>query len=364
MKKIPLTIAIAKGDGIGPEVIEEALKILHIIEENTDYSFQYYDTPVGGQVWKETGSNLPEKSLEAMQKSRAILLGATGLPGLPLGTAESAILKIRQNFNQYVNLRPVKLLEAIRDKCPLKDEYIQNGIDIHIIRENTESLYAKIGGILHEDCAINNMIYTRKGVERIVRYAFEYATRLRHHEIINVDKANLLECSQFWRSIFTHIGGDYPQIEKKHFYVDAFCQWLIRQPSSIHTVVTENMFGDIISDEAAYLVGSLGMGASGNINPEGISMYEPIHGSAPDIAGQGIANPIGAILSVKLMFEESFHDPNIGQAIENAVSRSLFLGRTVDLISEKYKAHKHPNTLSTAEMGSLIATELHNELKQ
>ena len=325
-------IAIARGDGIGPEVVAEGIKIMKILEKYSDYQFEFIETPLGGQVLKDTGTNLPQKSFDLMKKSDAILFGAIGLPDLPLGAAESAISKIRQGLDLYVNLRPIKLFESLRDKCPLKEEYIQDGIDMTIIRENTEGLYAKIDAEVSDNTVINKMIYTRKSVERIIKFGFEYAKNKGHSEIISVDKANLLECSQFWREIYLEIGKNYQGITQKNFYIDSFCQWLIRKPYSVQTVVTENMFGDIISDEAAYLIGSLGMAASGNINPGKVSMYEPIHGSAPDIAGKGIANPIGMILSIKLMLEESFGEKLYGNLIEKAVELSLEEGRTIDIL--------------------------------
>lgn len=357
-------IAIAHGDGIGQEVINEAVKVLTVISENSDYHLNLVETPVGGEIYKKYGTNLPEKSFQTIKKSDAILFGAIGLPDLPQGVAESAILKLRQGLELFVNLRPVKLFKPLEDICPLKPEFFPSGIDISIIRENTESIYAQIGGTINHETAINNMVYTRKAVERIIEYAFQFAQRKNHQEIISVDKANVLSCSQFWREIFTEKGKDFPNLKKTNFYVDAFCQWLIRSPSTIQTVVTENMFGDIISDEAAYLSGSLGMAASGNINPSGTSMYEPIHGSAPDIAGKNIANPIGAILSCKLMFEESFQDSNIGSMIETAVETTIQKFRTIDIFPRKLELQHNLKQVSCSEMGNLVADTLKNIMKK
>lgn len=356
-------IAVAKGDGIGPEVVNEALKILKVLQETANYQFELVETPIGGNVWKECGDSFPDKTFNAMKTCDAILFGAVGLPDIPAGVAESAILKMRQGMDQYVNLRPAKLYAPIRDKCPLKEEYIQKGIDMVIIRENTESLYSKIGGIVHGDAAVNSMVYTKRGVERIIKYAFEYAKRKGLDEVITVDKANILACSQFWRQHFHEIGKQYSSIKKGEFYVDAFCQWLIRKPYTVQAVVTENMFGDIVSDEAAYLIGSLGMAPSGNINPEGLSMFEPIHGSAPDIAGKGIANPIGTILAVKIMLEEAFQDTINGQLIEEAVIKALEEARTQDLVSSD-PALKKIKTLNTSQMGDLISEKLKALLKK
>lgn len=359
MKKI---IALTPGDGIGPEVVNEGVKILKIIDEFSDYDFEFRDAPAGGKIWKETGVSLPKKSIEIMEKSDAILFGAVGLPNLPQGVAELAILGIRQGFHQYVNLRPIKLYEALRDKCPLKDEYIGSGIDMTIVRENSEGVYSKIGGVVHGDAAVDTMIFTKTGVDRIIKYAFEYAKSKGHTKVTSVDKANILSSSQLWRERFTELSKNYPEMQTENFYVDAFCQWLIRKPYEIQTVVTTNMFGDITSDEAAYLIGSLGMAASGNINPEGVSMFEPIHGSAPDIAGKGIANPIGTILSIKIMMEESFRDSTIGNLIENAVEFSLSKGRTTDILPSN--PDHNLKQLKTQEMGKLIGDELKKLLKK
>jgi len=353
MKKI---IAVTEGDGVGKEVVPEGIKILKIVDNYSEFEFEYKYAPAGGEVWKETGINLPEKSWEVIKKSDALLFGAIGIPGLPQGVAESAIFKIRQELDLYVNLRPIKLYDAIRDRCPLKEEFIGQGIDITFVRENTEGLYKNIGE-LGDEKAHNIMEYTRRGCERIIKYAFEFAKKNDHKKVTSVDKANLLKPSQLWRKIFHEIASDYPDQKTEDIYIDAFCQWLIRAPYSYQTVVTGNMFGDIISDEGAFLIGSMGMASSGNIHPGKVSMYEPIHGSAPDIAGKNIANPIGTILSVKLMMQESFGQSKMGSEIEKAVEEALSEGRTVDIKNPDLK------TLSTKEMGNLISEKLKNRLK-
>lgn len=356
MKKI----AVVEGDGISPSIIAEGKKILEVVQAYTPLEFEFHDAPAGGNIYKKTGSSLPEASLKIMEASDAILFGAIGLPDLPQGVAEYAILKIRQYFDEYVNLRPVKLFKSAWDTCPLKDKYIGDGIDMVFVRENSEGLYAKIGGTLRKnEVATNLMVYTKKGVDRILHYAFQLAKdNPKFSKITSVDKANILACSQLWRERFHDIAKDYPGIETEDFYVDAFCQWLIRKPYTCQVVVTGNLFGDIVSDEAAYLLGSLGMAPGGNINPDGISMYEPIHGSAPDIAGKGIANPIGTILAVKLMLSETFKEYDIAAQIENSVDGALEEGRTVDI------KKKDLPTLSTVEMGDLIASKLKAILKK
>lgn len=351
-------IAVSKGDGVGPEVVNEAIKLMKTIAEYSEFEFEFQEAPVGGNVWKKYGTNLPKKSYEIIKNSDALLFGAAGLPDLPPGVAESVILKIRQGLDLYINLRPIKLFHTLRDRCPLKEEFIGKGIDIAFIRENTEGLYANKGVVLNNDKAENLMIYTRKGCERIIKYAFEYAKRFKHEKITSVDKANLLSPSKLWRQIFHEIGDEYPNFIKEDIYVDAFCQWLIRAPYKFQTVVTGNLFGDIISDEGAFLIGSLGMASSGNIHPDKVSMYEPIHGSAPDIAGKQIANPIGAILSVKLMLQESFKSQELSQEVENAIEDSLSVGRTEDI------RKKGLDTLTTSQMGDLIAKYLKKRLKR
>lgn len=351
-------IAITKGDGVGPEVVEEGMKILKTVEKYSDLSFEFKEAPAGGKVWKEMGQSLPDKTFTIIKESDALLFGAIGIPGLPQGVAESAILGIRQGLDLYVNLRPIKLFDALKDRCPLKDQYIGDGIDLTIVRENTEGLYANIGGIMKKEVAINNMIYTRSGCERIIEYAFQFAKKHNHRKITSVDKANILKPSQLWREIFEQIGKSYPKLEKENMYVDAFCQWLIRSPYDYETVVTGNLFGDIISDEGAFLIGSLGMASSGNIHPGQVSMYEPIHGSAPDIAGKNIANPIGTILSVKLMLEESFKQEEIAHDIEKSVEEALNEGRTIDI------ENKLLETLTTTQMGDLISEKLKSFLKK
>jgi len=354
MKKL---IAITEGDGIGKEVIPEGTKILKIISDYTEFEFEFQEAPAGGAIWKKYGESLPEKSFNTIKTSDALLFGAIGIPGLPQGVAEIAILKIRQDLDLYVNLRPIKLYDALRDRCPLKEEYIGKGIDMTIVRENTEGLYKNIGE-LKEDEAHNIMLYTRKGCERIIKYAFEFAKRMGHKKVTSVDKANILKPSQLWRKIFHEIASDYPDLQTEDIYIDAFCQWLIRTPYSYQTVVTGNMFGDIASDEGAFLIGSLGMASSGNIHPGKVSMYEPIHGSAPDIAGKGIANPIGTILSVKLMMQESFGQLELGNEIELSIEEALLEGRTKDIENPNLK------TLSTQEMGNLISEKLKSRLKK
>lgn len=355
MKKV---IAIIKGDGIGHEVVEEGIKILKIISKYSDLDIELREAPAGADVYKEYGTPLPNKSYETVKESDAILFGAIGRPEVPPGVAEKATFIIRQGLNMYVNLRPIKLYEVIKDCCPLKEEYIGKGIDISFIRENSEGVYSGFDHRLRNEVAQTVNICTRMATERIVKYAFEFAGKKGHQIVSSVDKANVMEASRFWRQIFHEISEDYPDMKTEDFYMDAFSLWLIRAPYRFQTVVTDNLYGDIVTDQAAILIGSLGMAPSGNINPEGTSMYEPSHGSAPDIAGKNIANPTATILSVKLMMEETFKFPEIAIEIEKSVIEALGEGRTVDLKNQNLK------TLSTIEMGNLIAEKLVKRLKK
>jgi 3-isopropylmalate dehydrogenase len=360
----PKTIALIPGDGIGKEVVPEGKKVLELISENTDYDFKFMEIAAGGEIWRKKGESISEASFIKLKSADSILLGALGIPGLPQGAAEYAVLKIRQEFNQYVNLRPVKLYEALQDICPLKRDHIGKGIDLSIIRENSEGIYRKIGGTIQDQTSIDTMIFTKTGVKRLIQFGFNFAMQNHHTKITSVDKANLLYTSQMWRSIFEEEGKKYADITKESYYIDAFCQWLIRAPHQFQTVVTSNMFGDIISDEAAYLVGSLGMGASGNINPEprGVSMFEPIHGSAPDIAGQNISNPIATILSVKLMFEHAFDDSHVGSLIDKAIENTLSKKRTIDIFPKTNTSKLE--RVSTQQMGDAIRKELLHLVKK
>jgi len=355
MKKI---ISICKGDGIGPEVVDEGIKILNAIANYSDFEFEFKEAPAGGGILKKFGTPLPSKSFEIIKNSDALLFGAIGLPDIPPGVAERATFQIRQGLDLYVNLRPIKLYDILRDKCPLKEEFIGEGIDLTFIRENSEGLYSGFDMNFKDNLAQTVDICTRAATERIIRYAFEVAKEKGHRKVTSVDKANVMEASRLWRKIFHEIRGEYPNIETEDFYMDAFSLWLIKAPFRFQTVVTDNLYGDIVTDQAAMLSGSIGMAPSGNINPGKISMYEPIHGSAPDIAGKNVANPIGTILSVKLMMEISFSSPSLGKEIENAVEEALKEARTVDIRNSSLK------TLSTREMGDLIADKLKIRLKK
>lgn len=352
-------VAVVRGDGIGPEIMEEGLKVLRAVSAATGPDLEFIEADIGGEVYLRTGEAVPDAAVKVMDECDAIYFGAVGLPPerLQPGIAEEAIFRIRFAYDQYVNLRPTKLYPGLEDYTPIRPEIAAQGVDMTIVRENTEGLYARQGGILRGetpdggDAATNVMIYTRKGVERVIRYAFELARRTGRKRVTNVDKANVLECSRFWTSIFEEISPGYPGIETDHAYVDAFTQWAIRNPSWYQIVVTENMFGDIISDLVAPLAGSLGMMPGGNICPGGKSMFEPIHGSAPRHAAKGVANPIATILAGKMMLEESFNETSAAELIEEAVKMVIAEGkvRTYDICGRR-----PGEAASTSQMGDAI----------
>ena len=251
----------------------------------------------------------------------------------------------------YANLRPVKLYPTLLEVCPLKNRIAEKGINYMVVRENSEGLYSKQGGISKE-VATDINLFTRKGVERIIRYAFAVAKKLGKKKVTSVDKANILSAGLFWRQHFEEISKEFLEFKTESIYVDAMTQYMIRCPHCYDVIVTDNMFGDIITDEAAETVGSLGMGAGANVNPDGISMFEPIHGSAPDIAGKGIANPIGTILSMELMLE-LFGEKEAAKAISRAVEETLNAGiRTKDIALPSEKP------VSTSQMGDEIAKRI------
>jgi len=353
-------VAVVRGDGIGPEVMEEGLKVLRTVSEVRGIDFDFIEAEGGGETYLRTGQVIPDASRDAMDDADAIYFGAVGLQPerLKPGIAEEAIFQIRFAYDQYVNLRPTKLYPGLEAFTPVKDEILKKGVDVTIVRENTEGLYCRQGGILRGegpeggDVATNIMVYTRRGVERVIRYAFELAERRGLRRVTSVDKANVLVTSRFWAGIFQDVASEYEGIETDHAYVDAFTQWAIRNPSWYQVVVTENMFGDIISDLLAPLSGSLGMMPGGNICPGGKSMFEPIHGSAPRHAGKNVANPIATILAGKMMLEEAFREEEAANLIERAVMDVIREGkvRTYDICG------KRPGeAASTSQMGDAIA---------
>ena len=331
---------------------------------------EYIYAEAGGEAYLKYGTPIPDETWDICDEADAIYFGAVGLlpEKLKPGIAERALLEIRFHYDQYVNLRPTKLYRGLEEYVPLKREIVEKGIDFVVVRENTEGAYAQQGGILRGevpgevgDCATNIMLYSKKGVERIVRYAFEYAKRHGLNRVTCVDKANVLAVSQYWRSIFDIIKKEYPSISTDYAYIDAMTQWVIRAPHYYQVIVTENLFGDILSDLCAPLAGSLGMMPGGNINPDGKSMFEPIHGSAPKYAGKNVANPIATILAGKMMLEEAFGMEKEAKIIDDAVQRVILEGkvRTYDICGKK---PGEANT--TGQMGDAIAEKVKEIAKE
>jgi len=340
------SIAVLPGDGIGKEVINEGLKILNFMEEKYSFNLKFEEFDVGAERYLKSGELIPDSLLKRLETFDAIYLGAVGDPKVPAGVLEHGILlKLRFHFDQYVNLRPIKLLN---DRfSPLKKKGV-NEINFTVIRENTEGLYAGIGGILKKDTqdevAIQEMISTRKGVERIIRYAFEYAKNNKG-KLTLCDKSNVLTYSHgLWLRVFEELKMEYPDVQTDHYYVDAITMKMVRNPEIFDVIVTCNMFGDIITDLGAEIQGGMGLAASGNINPNSVSMFEPVHGSAPDIAGKGIANPIAAILAAAMMLEY-FGRKDLAGKVEGAIKIS---------IEENLLSQDMGGNLSTSEVGDEI----------
>lgn len=351
-----LKIAVLGGDGVGPEVTSEAVRVLRVVAERHGHTFEFEERPVGGVAIKQSGTPLPATTLEACLASDAVLLGAVGAPEhdklAPEARPEAGLLALRNGLGVYANLRPVISYEAISECSPLRSEVVRDS-DILIVRELLGGLYfGQPRGFLSEanhDSAFNTMRYSVPEIERIARVAFE-AALVRRKKVTSVDKANVLETSQLWRKVVTRVAEEYPSVAVEHLYVDACAMHLIMTPRNFDVLLTENLFGDILSDEAAVITGSLGMLASASIGGS-VGLYEPVHGSAPDIAGKGVANPLGAITSAALLLRYSAHLEQEAKAVEAAIRAVLEAGyRTPDLYRG---AGQH--MVSTSEMGSLVA---------
>ena len=350
-------IALIRGDGIGPEVVGEAVKVLDQVGEKFGHSFTYTDVLMGGCAIDAVGKSYPDGTAEACKACDAVLLGAVGGPKWghstdPEKRPETALLSIRKDLGLYANLRPAALRPALADACPLKRETADKGIDLMMVRELTGGIYfGQKERYQTEDRgeeASDRMAYSEKEIERIGRRAFELA-RLRRKKVASVDKANVLETSRLWRQVMHHLAEEYSDVEYEDVLVDNAAMQLVRDPSQFDVVVTENMFGDILSDEASMITGSIGLLPSASIGDTAPGLYEPIHGSAPDIAGQDKANPIATILSVAMMLRYSFHLAAEADAVERAVDAVLADGyRTADIAKAGEKA------IGTVEMGRLI----------
>jgi 3-isopropylmalate dehydrogenase len=342
-------IAVIPGDGTGPEVVNEGIKVLNVVAANCGFGLNFSHYNLGGEHYNATGELLPDHQLESLARSDAIYLGAIGHPEVRPGILEKGILlKLRFRFDQYINLRPVKLYEGV--DTPLKDKGPEH-IDFVIVRENTEGLYTGAGGCFKRDTpdevAIQESINTRKGVERCIRYAFDYCLkRNKAKKLTLCGKTNVLTYAfDLWQRTFNEVANDYPDIKTDYAHVDAICMWMVKNPEWFDVIVTDNMFGDIISDLAAMIQGGMGIAAGANINPGGISMFEPIGGSAPKYTGQQKINPLAGILAAGVMLEilgESKAASYIDAGVAKVLREDL-----IDLAAGKMG-------YSTAEVGDLV----------
>jgi 3-isopropylmalate dehydrogenase len=349
------TIAVIPGDGVGGEVVREGLRVLDRVASRFGFRYELVHYPFGADHYLATGETFPESALEEVRGMSAVYLGAIGDPRIEVGMLERAIIAgLRFRLDLFVNLRPIKLYAAhltpLRDKGPAD-------IDFVVVRENTEDLYTGMGGIFKkgtpDEVAIAEMIFTRKGVERVVRYAFDLARRRgqarganakRPPKLTLVDKANAIRIMDLWTRVFEEVGREYPEVERDHNYVDACTMWMVKNPEVYDTMVVSNLFGDIITDLGAMLQGGMGIAASGNIHPGKVSMFEPIHGSAPKYRGQNVANPLAAIAAVQMMLDY-LGQTEAAAAVENAIASLLSSGRIPSLAA---------GVLKTSEIGDLV----------
>ena len=345
-----IKIAVIPGDGIGPEVVREGLKVLEAVAGPTGLKYELTHYDFGGDRYLATGEVLPEGALEELRGFDAIYLGAVGHPDVAPGVIEKGLLLgIRFGLDQYVNLRPIKLYPGVW--TPIKDKGPEE-IDFIVVRENTEDMYIGTGGFMHygtpDEVATQVAMYSRKGTERIIRYAFELARkRNKAKKLTMVDKSNVLTFGHdLWVRTFEAVAAEYPDIQKDHAYVDATCMWMVKNPEWFDVIVTTNMFGDIITDLGAMIQGGMGIAASGNINPTGTSMFEPIHGSAPKYAGQNVANPLASICALSMLLEH-VGETEAAARIERAITDILGSGKIPDL-----SAGECP---PTSEIGEMVA---------
>ena len=354
-------VLILPGDGIGPEIVAQAQRVLELVNEQDDLKLEFTEALVGGAAIDATGQPLPEETLEAARQSDGILLGAVGGPKWDTNPdfqirPEKGLLGIRSNLGLFGNLRPAILYPQLAQASTLKPEVVA-GLDILIVRELTGGIYfGQPRGVRTNADGLregyNTYIYNEDEIKRIGRVAFE-AARARNKRLCSVDKANVLEVTVLWREVMEELSAEYPDVELSHMYVDNAAMQLVRAPKQFDVVVTGNMFGDILSDAAAMLTGSIGMLPSASLNKDGLGMFEPCHGSAPDIAGQNVANPLATILSAAMMLRYSLNEGATADRIEAAVSKVLDQGlRTADIFSDGM------NKVSTKEMGDAVMAAL------
>lgn len=352
-------IAVIRGDGIGPEIVEQALKVLNKIADLYGHTFNYTDVDMGGCAIDKWGNPLPEEMLKRCVESDSVLLGAVGgekwnsVPGDM--RPEKGLLRLRAGMGVYSNNRPAKIWKQLADASPLRKEIVDKGIDFIIVRELIGGIYfgehttAEENG---ENKAVDVLAYTESEIERIGRIGFETA-RKRNKKLCSVEKSNVLDSSRLWKSVMHRLAEEYPDVELSDMLVDNCAMQIVKNPAQFDVIVTENMFGDILSDEASMITGSIGMIPSSSLGATACGLYEPIHGSAPDIAGMDTANPIGTVLSAAMMLRYSFDMPKEADAIENAVSAVLDEGfRTADIMSDGCEK------VGCSEMGKLIISKL------
>lgn len=354
-------ITLLPGDGIGPEVVAEGVKVLEAVAQARGHTFEFHEALLGAVAIDRTGSPLPPETLQAVEASDAVLMGAVGHPKyddptLPV-RPEQGLLGLRKAMEVFANLRPVRLFPALVHASTLKPEVVRN-TDIMVVRELTGDIYFGEPRLRGRDpgtgerWAVDTMAYRESEVRRVTHVAFRLA-RGRRRKVTSVDKANVLECSRLWREIVLEVASEYPDVTLEHMLVDACAMALIRTPAQFDVVVTSNMFGDILTDEASMLTGSIGMLPSASLGEGSRGLYEPIHGSAPSIAGQNIANPLGTILSTAMLLRHSLGLSAEAEAVERAVERVLQAGyRTADIAEEGC------TTVGTAEMGDLVVQHL------
>lgn len=351
-------ITLLKGDGIGPEIVDQAVKVLDKVSEKFNFTVEYDEALLGGCAIDTTGVPLPEETIAKCKASDSVILGAVGgpkwdtLPGS--NRPEAGLLGIRGALGLFANLRPAVIFGPLKSASPIKDEIIGGNLDIMIVRELTGGIYFGERGRKEVDgvpAAWDTEMYSIEEVERIARVAFDLAMK-RNKKLTSVDKANVLESSRLWRETVIRISAEYPEVELNHMYVDNCAMQLVRNPRQFDVIVTSNIFGDILSDEASMIAGSIGMLASASLSGSKLGLYEPIHGSAPDIAGLGIANPLATILSVAMMLRYSLDQSEAADTIESAVAKVLETHRTPDIYEDGL------TKVSCEEMGNLVCEAL------
>ena len=356
-----LKIGIIKGDGIGPEIVSEAQKVLNKVAEKYRHQCQYTDLLLGGASIDVHGVPLTDETVAEAKKCDAVLMGSIGGDAKtspwyqlePSKRPEAGLLRIRKELNLFANLRPAVLYDELKGACPLKESITEGGFDMMIMRELTGGLYFGERKTVEENgvmTAYDSLTYNENEIRRIAKRAFDIAMK-RRKKVTSVDKANVLDSSRLWRKVVEEVAKEYPEVTLEHMLVDNCAMQLVKDPKQFDVILTENMFGDILSDEASMVTGSIGMLASASLNETKFGLYEPSGGSAPDIAGKGIANPIATILSAAMMLRFSFDLDKEADAIENAVAEVLKKGyRTIDIMSEGKEQ------IGTAKMGDLIAS--------